>query len=478
MGATMKILTFDEEPIIALCTPQGSGAIALLRLTGKGSVGLVDKMSALSQGKLLSKMVSHTIHHGHIVDSSKKIIDEVLFFLMRAPRTFTGQDTVEISCHNNPFIVDRIIERAVACGARLAKAGEFSKRAFLSGKIDLVQAESINELISAQTSLALKKSMLQLKGSLSSVVAELENEILSLLGVVEASFEFLDEEQRDLDFDSLIKTRINSLLDEISNLKGYYCRQQQVKEGVRVALLGAVNVGKSTLFNAILKKERSIVTNVSGTTRDTVEAGVHRKGNFWTLIDTAGLRATDDLIEKKGVDRSWNEANVADVVVLVISALSDISKDQRDLYTELSKKYKNKLLLVINKIDLLDREKYDQIQDDLKILFGEAVEPILVSALKQNGINLLEKKIEEKTQKIFEKLESPFLLNKRHFAVLGEIKKKLLFLKKNFVHSKNVEHEIVAHYLRDILRIVSDLTGKNINEKMLDDVFKNFCVGK
>ena len=325
--------TFDEDTIVALCSPRGSGAVALIRLSGENAVKVVDKIAKLPSGKSLVESSSHTIHYGHVVDSSKKneeIIDEVLFFLMHAPKTFTGQNTVEISCHNNQFIIDKIIQQAILYGARAAGPGEFTKRAFLSGKVDLVQAESINEIIGAQTQLALKKAMSQLKGSFSNYIQKLEEEINALLGIVEASFEFLDEEQRDLDFDGMIKNKIDELLADIEKIKINYDQQQQIREGVRISFLGAVNAGKSTLFNVLLKKDRSIVTEIAGTTRDSIECGIYRSGNFWTLVDTAGLRKTKNVIEKQGIDRSWNEAKLADIVLLVIPADIDFSDNEFD----------------------------------------------------------------------------------------------------------------------------------------------------
>jgi tRNA modification GTPase len=468
--------TFDEDTIVALCSPRGSGAVALIRLSGENAVKVVDKIAKLPSGKSLVESSSHTIHYGHVVDSSKKneeIIDEVLFFLMHAPKTFTGQNTVEISCHNNQFIIDKIIQQAILYGARAAGPGEFTKRAFLSGKVDLVQAESINEIIGAQTQLALKKAMSQLKGSFSNYIQKLEEEINALLGIVEASFEFLDEEQRDLDFDGMIKNKIDELLADIEKIKINYDQQQQIREGVRISFLGAVNAGKSTLFNVLLKKDRSIVTEIAGTTRDSIECGIYRSGNFWTLVDTAGLRKTKNVIEKQGIDRSWNEAKLADIVLLIIPADIDFSDNEFDFYNKIVQEYKSKLVVVISKQDVVKNGLPSKIQ---KFLNNLDVQVIEVSALKNIGIDQLEKIVEQKVQKLFSQLQSPYLLNKRHYSLVEEVEKRLKNIKQNC--SDNIEHEIVAINLRDILEHLSCLTGRNVNEKMLDSVFKNFCVGK
>ncbi|HBS47996.1 TPA: tRNA uridine-5-carboxymethylaminomethyl(34) synthesis GTPase MnmE [Candidatus Dependentiae bacterium] len=469
----MSFLTKDEEPIVALCSPVGAGALAIIRLSGNGVVEIVDKISKLQNNKLLSNQKTHTIHFGKIFDhTSNSIIDDVLFFLMKAPKTFTGQDCIEISCHNNPFIIKKIIELCISNGARAAENGEFSKRAFLNGKIDLIQAESINELIAAQNEVVLKKSLEQLKGSLSSFIKEIEEEITKLLALVEASFEFLDEEQRDVQFDQIIKNQFDLIFKKLEKIKENYSHSLQIKEGLRISLLGSVNVGKSTLFNALIKKERSIVTDVAGTTRDSVEAGVCKDGNFWTFIDTAGLRKTENLIEQQGIERSLQEACSADILLLIISAVDKLSQEQIESYKEALEKYREKIILVLNKIDL-QQNSAKQIISILNV----NIDPIKVSAITNAGIKELENKIQEKINIIFKQFNSPYLLNKRHFETLTNIENKL---KETFVNifEKYEGYEIAAMNLKDILETLSQLTGKNINEQTLDSVFKNFCIGK
>ena len=303
------LLSDDLDTIVALCTPRGSGSLALIRLSGNNAVAIADACTRLSSGNTLQESQSHTIHHGHIVDGETKV-DEVLFFLMRSPRTFTGQDTIEISCHNNPFIIEKIMTCAIIHGARHAQAGEFSKRAFLNGKIDLIQAEALNELIHAPTERALQTSLAQLKGSLSHYLSTLETDLVTLIGLVESSFEFLEEEQRDLSINQLIQAKLHALYAKIKELKNNFNQQKHIKQGIRITLIGTVNAGKSTLFNALLNQERAIVADLEGTTRDSIEATLYKKGNFWLLIDTAGLRNTDDQIEQQGIQRSMQDNGV------------------------------------------------------------------------------------------------------------------------------------------------------------------------
>lgn len=424
-------------------------------------------MVKLSSGKSLAACATHTIHHGNVINvDSCNIIDEVLFLVMHGPRTFTGEDTVEISCHNNQFIIDNIIAVARACGVRLAQPGEFSRRAVLNGKMDVVQAEAINDVIHAHSQQALKASLSQLQGSLSHFAGQLEHELIKFLGIVEASFEFLDEEQRDINFDEIITSRLASLQENLKITIETFAIQQQIKEGVRIVIIGSVNAGKSTLFNALLNKDRAIVTNIEGTTRDSIEAGLYRKGIFWTLIDTAGLRSTDDVIEKKGVDRSWDEAAKADIIVLVVDASKHLDENQILTYKEIIKRYRDNVIVVANKIDMVSQYACPLNECDV----------LEISAENKAGLERVVKAVEDKIQTIFAKHTSPFLLNKRQHTLLCDIASKLDVVK--YQCDESLAHELMAHHLRECLELLVELTGKNVTEKVFDSVFNDFCVGK
>jgi len=462
----------DLQPIVALCTPQGSGAIGVIRLSGSGSVDVVDKFARLSCKKTLSEISTHTINHGFVIDTSsqeKTLVDEVLFFLMRAPKTFTGQDVVEISCHNNPFIIEKIIGLAIQNGARLARAGEFSKRAFLNGKMDLVQAEAVNELIHSHTEQALRKSLSQLQGTLSGFVSELEANIIELSSLTEASFEFLDEEQRDINFDDLIKQKLKKISEKLLAVRSNFSQQQQIRNGIRVAIVGAVNAGKSTLFNAIVGKDRAIVTPVAGTTRDSIEFSLYKNGCFWLMVDTAGLRQTGDFIEQQGIQRSWDEAATADVVLIVFDSSKPLSLEQQHFYAQLIEKFHDKVILIVNKIDeICESFNIDFISSDFKA--------INVSAKQKIGIDFVDLAIAEKIQKLFEQFKSPFLLNQRQYKQLSEIQQKVEFIESQ--NADKIQYELMAYHLKEILENLSNLTGRNVTEQMLDKIFDEFCVGK
>ncbi|MCF7800094.1 tRNA uridine-5-carboxymethylaminomethyl(34) synthesis GTPase MnmE [Candidatus Babeliales bacterium] len=466
-----NFLTSDNEAIIAHCTPKGSGAIAVLRLCGQNAIFIADKIAKLSCGKKLKDCQSHTINHGYVINYEfKEVIDEVLFLLMQAPKTFTGQDTVEINCHNNAYIIEKIIQQAINAGARLADRGEFTKRAFLNNKIDLIQAEAINDVINAQTENALHKSMSQLQGSLSFYLQNLQDDIVGLLSLSESSFEFLEEEQQDLGIDNIFKDKILQIINNLEEIKNNFSQQQQIKNGIKISIIGGVNLGKSTLFNALLKKNRAIVTNIEGTTRDVIESSIYKNGNFWLLTDTAGLRQTEDIIEKEGIEKTWQESNLADIILLVFDLSKNLSKQELEIYKNIIKKHDNKIIFVGNKSD----QENNAVLNKLDFLENKNI--LKISALNKIGISKLESEIEIKIQDIFSKLQSPFLLNQRQYNLLLEVANKLKFVEKSFV--KNIEYELISYHLKEILERLSELTGKNVTEKVLDRVFSDFCVGK
>lgn len=456
----------NEQTIVAQCTPQGSGALAVIRLSGVDAVAIASNISILASGKTLTDAATHTIHYGQVVDADNAIIDQVLFLLMLAPRTFTGENTVEITCHNNPFIIQNIITRAIELGARIAKEGEFTRQAVLNGKMDLVQAEALNELIHANTQMALKQSMQQLKGSLSSWISEIEQELYRALAYSESSFEFIDEEMQ---FGDTIAEIIHDVQTKIAYIKKTFNQQQQIRQGIRVALIGTVNAGKSSLFNTLLNKNRAIVTNIAGTTRDSIEAGLYKNNNYWTLVDTAGLRQTNDIIEQQGINRSHEEAQLADIVLLVIDSGREMTADERSIYQTLHDQYQSKIITVYNKIDQARRSDTS---------LTNALSTVEVSSHTKLNIDHLELLIEEKIAKLFDQIESPFLLNQRQFNLILELEQKLTIIDQMLSCQDGIAYELLSHHLKDALENLSEFSGKTISEKGMDTVFRQFCIGK
>jgi tRNA modification GTPase len=462
------LLPKDQDTIIALATARGSGAIALIRLSGINSLIVVNHIAQLSSKLILSEQPSHTIHHGFAVDQRGTKIDEVLFLLMKAPKSFTGQDTVEISCHNNQFIIDAITQAAIAAGARQATAGEFTMRGFLAGKFDLTQAEAINEIIHAPSEKALQCSLAQLKGSLSQCFKKIEVQLVELLTLCEASFEFLEEEQRDLDFNRMVHERIADIVSIIQVTKKHFNIQQHIKDGIRISLIGSVNAGKSSLFNALLGKERAIVTNIAGTTRDSIEASLYKKGYYWLLIDTAGIRQAGDSIEQRGIEKSYEEAIKADVMLLVVDASRPTTAEELEVYQRMVQEHATKIIVIFNKSDLARHSQVTTIFSGLPMLY--------VSAAEYTGMADVEVAIAEKITSLFDLQQTSFVLTQRQFNLMSEIEKKLLYIEKSL--TSQVYYELVSYELKDLLEKVCELTGKGVSEEILDTVFSKFCVGK
>jgi tRNA modification GTPase len=456
------MLSHDDECIIAQCTPQGKGALALLRLSGASVRTRIQELIVLASGKKITQVPTHTIHYASLVDRQGILIDQVMVIVMDGPRTFTGQDVIEITCHNNPFIVESIIHEVVHKGARLAQEGEFSRRAFFAGKIDLVQAEAIHELIAAQTQQALKASLAQLEGSFSHWISRLEKELLQIVAWCEASFEFLDEE---VEFKDRIKQQLEALLTRIETIKRLFNAQQQIRQGIRIALLGSVNTGKSSLFNILLERKRAIVSNIAGTTRDSIEAGLMVQGQQWTLVDTAGLRITEDLIEQEGIKRSYEEAKKADIILLIVDGSRPLGEQELEVYDALQRTYSNKTILVHAKSDL-PRDSRNTLVDSCALK---------ISYLDTQDRAYLEELIHKKADALCAHLDAPFLLNQRQYNLLISLEAKLLPIGTMLA---NPQYEFISYHLQDALTTLSELTGKAISEAALDTVFKEFCVGK
>lgn len=462
----MMLTSSDTQTIVAQCTPRGVGALALLRISGPDAVPMVSAIASLASGESLEAKQSHTIHYGKIVDVTGTSIDHVLFFLMRGPKTFTGQDTVEISCHNNQFIIEAIIARIIKEGARIARNGEFSQRAVLNNKIDILQAEAIQELLTANNQYALKKSLAQLDGSLSQVVCRLEESLIKALALSEASFEFLDEEY--LEFSAQIKTCIVETLETIENLRGQFDHQQQIRQGFKIAVIGSVNAGKSSLFNALIGSNRAIVSPVAGTTRDSIEAGLYKQGVYWTMIDTAGLRSTDDAIEQEGIDRSFKQAHQADLIILAIDSSRGLTPSETVTYRTVLEQYESKTIPVCTKADL------PQMESGITITTQSVMR---VSSNTGLGIDILETRIEDTLARLNAQQETPFLLNIRQYNLLLELERELCQVIP-LLDRIRIPFEIITLHLREAIAQLSQLTGKTISESAMDAVFKTFCVGK
>jgi len=451
------VLTKNSDIIAAISTPFGEGAISVIRISGQGCLKKINK---IFNGKTdLEKAKPNTIHYGKIFDKKNKIIDDVLVSIFKNPNSYTGEDSAEISTHGNPLITQKILDLLFSLDIRAAEPGEFTKRAFINGKMDLTQAEAVADIINARTNVSLKGARNQLDGLLSSKINELRNLLIDASSLLELELDFAEE---DLEFISYkeIKRRINNINSELKNLVNSYKIGKIVKDGVNVVLVGKPNVGKSSLLNYILKESRAIVSHIPGTTRDIIKEEISIDGILFKIYDTAGIRLTDNEIEKEGVYRSRNAVKNADVVVFINDVESSFPED---LYQEILKLTKKNIINVINKIDL-KRIKPEKNEILISAKTGEGME-IFFNTLKEKSFGL----------EIFSE-ENAIVTNIRHKNTLN---KAIAFLDDaNKAIKEKLSNEFIADDLRRAENALGEIIGKVTTEDILNNIFSNFCIGK
>jgi len=470
-------LNFDDT-ITAISTPLGQGGIGIVRLSGKDALPIANKIFVSKDKKKPSKFKSYTVHYGWIKDdymksSSKKkqssVIDEVILTVMRSPKTYTREDVVEINCHSGMVPLRRILEAVVKNGARLAEPGEFTRRAFINGRIDLIQAEAVLDIIQSKTEASFKLGINQLKGDLSDRIEHMRNETLEMLTHVEADINFPDEE----DVSSLPKARLIGQLKKVkSQLNDILCFSQEgkiLREGISVVICGKPNVGKSSLLNAIIRKEKAIVTAVAGTTRDSVEDEVSLSGIPVRLIDTAGIEVPENIVEEAALLKSRQNINEADVVIMLFDASMPISKKDKNLISEIKDK---NIIYAVNKIDLPEKINIDKLK---KICGVKKI--IRISALKKQGLNLLEKAVVKSIMSSTAiNSEQIIISNVRHITLLKSIKEHIDCAISSL--DKALPIEFVAEELKVSLDFFDRLIGNSAREDLLDKIFSEFCICK
>lgn len=445
-----------HDCIAAIATPAGEGAIAIIRLTGHEALQIASKLTS----KALLNYKSHTAHFCKIKDKADHVIDSALLLVMLAPNTYTGEDIVEIQCHGGKVIARRVLESALAAGARAAKAGEFTFRAFLNGKLDLVQAEAVQQLISAKSHRAATFAERQLEGRLSAQILAFEKELIEIAAILEAWVDFPEE---DLECEPLNKviSNIEKISEKIAYLSRTFHQGKLLFEGGSICICGAPNVGKSSLMNALCRKDRSIVTPIAGTTRDFIEEIIELGENHFRLIDTAGIRESEDPIEKEGVLRSKKAIQEADLLLLMLDASRTISDEEIALLNEL-KAAQKEVIVVFNKIDLAKATSFK-------------FEGIKISAKNGENLDTLIKAIESKLQGSLSSDEL-IITKLRHQEALDNAYQ---FLQKVIIGLKeNVSPEFAVLDLRSALKELGSIIGLNITEEILSAIFSKFCIGK
>ncbi len=465
--------------IAAIATPSGSGGIGIIRISGPDAYGiglsvfrhaasrdpLVEQLSTI----LFSNIKSHYLYYGHIFDRSKnQIIDEVLITFMKAPRTYTREDIVEIHAHAGPYILKAILELVINKGAQLAEPGEFTRRAFLNGRIDLTQSEAIVDLINAKSSLALKVATSQVSGDLSQKINQIREILLSILTEFEAAIDFPDEVGDILNVQSIKRQVESSVLNPLHEMINNHEETGFLRKGVKIVIVGGPNVGKSSLMNQLVNKERSIVTSIPGTTRDLIEEHLTLNGIHTILSDTAGIHDTDDPVEIIGIERAQAQIDSADLILFMIQAGTAISENEANIYKRIQA---GDIILVVNKSDLVDPEYKPDIPPQWM-----TVPTLLVSALYNHGIDQLKNLITNKFSDQLKEGRDLVIPNLRHKLALEKCLESAM---KFYSGLKNaIQCDLLAIDLKESIDALNEITGETVALDILDRIFQDFCIGK
>ena len=457
-----------NDTIAAISTAPGVGGIGIIRVSGLDAVEIVDKVFKAASKKTLKEAPSHTIHYGHILNKDGRVIDEVLVMLMKAPKTFTREDVVEINCHGGPVPLEAVLMEVIRNGARLADSGEFTKRAFLNGRIDLAQVEAIMDIIEAKTEVSLSQAVNQLEGKLSKQIKEYQDMLIQIIARIEVSIDY-PEYDEDEPLAEDFKDDIRALNDKLKQLLATADTGKMIREGVKTAIVGQPNVGKSSLLNALLEENKAIVTDIPGTTRDIVEAYLNIEGMPFLLLDTAGIRETEDIVEKIGVERSKESITQADVVLMLIDSSRELDQEEIALMNELKGR---QVIFVLNKTDLTPVIT----QEILKVYIGD--QPIVsISAMKQDGLNELRQAMKN------------FIVNKgisigQEATISNQRQKQSLVKaiesldKVSDTIDMGMPEDCIAIDLHDAYGHLGNIVGEALKDEIINELFTRFCLGK
>lgn len=458
-----------DDTIIALATAVGEGSIHVLRLSGPQAKEIIAQAFTPHHPQRWQEKSNFTLHLGYF-RAGAKVLDEVLIGRMSAPGSYTGEDVYEINCHGGLYIAERIMRECILLGARLAEAGEFTKRAFLNGKLDLIQAEAIVDLIAAKTDSSADLALAQMDGLLSQKILLLKDQVMETLAFIEAGIDFPEDDVESLDRDALLQ-RISRGLEQARDLLEGSKTGRILREGMLTVIVGQPNVGKSSLLNALMGEERAIVTDIPGTTRDEIRESVTIGGILLQLVDTAGLRESEDLVEKLGIERSWKAMEKAELILLIVQAGQELKTEELKILSQ----YDQSVIALINKMDLMvGKEQGEEVLEKYPTQQGVWI-PFSV---KENlGFKQLEKEIKQRVyQGKAEKSKEPLISNIRQITALERAVSALT----NGWHSvrNGLPWDIVSIDIRQALQEISQMTGDSVQESLLDDIFSRFCIGK
>jgi len=448
-----------NDTIAAISTTMGVGAISIIRVSGNDSINVVNK---IFKGKDLTKVDSHTITYGHIIDN-ENIIDEVLVSIMRAPKTFTREDVVEINTHGGIAITNKVLELLLLNGCRLAEPGEFTKRAFLNGRIDLIEAEGVMDLINSKTEKSRKLAINQVNGEVSKLIKDLRQKVIEILANIEVNIDYPEYEDIEEMTNSMILTNIDSIEKEIKNILRHSEDSKLIKEGIKTIIIGSPNVGKSSILNRLLNEEKAIVTDIAGTTRDIVEGNVQIDGIILNMIDTAGIRETDDVVESIGVKKSLDLINEADLILYVLNNNEVLTTEEKEILQKI--KDKNHIVIV-NKIDL-----------ENKLDLNELSNYIQMSVKDNLGIDELRNKIKEMFNlEQIEQNDYTYLSSARSISLLKKSLESLDAVKTGI--ENNMPVDMVEIDLKQMWSTLGEIIGETYTDELIDQLFSQFCLGK
>ena len=459
----------NTDTIAAIATAMSNSGIGIIRVSGNESIEIVDHVFKNSKKEnSLKRYKSHTIHYGFIYDENK-ILDEVMVSVFKSPHSFTTEDTVEINCHGGILVLQKILELLIKNGARLAEPGEFTKRAFLNGRIDLSEAEAVMDVISSQNEMALQSSVKQLQGSLSDKVKELRSEIIYEIAFIESALD--DPEHISLDgFTERLENKIEFLSSSVDKLLSTAENGKMIREGIRTVIVGKPNAGKSSLLNLLAGEEKAIVTEIAGTTRDIIEENINLKGIHLHIIDTAGIRKSDDVVEQIGVEKAKKYTADADLVIYVIDSSVPLDQNDYDIMEMIREK---KCIILFNKTDMESLVSFD----DLKDKTDDSHIMIKISAKENKGIDDFEKAVEKMFfQGKIRENDEVMITNMRHKEALLEVKESLLQVKKSL--DAGMPEDFYSIDLMSAYQSLGRIIGEETSEDLVNEIFSKFCMGK
>ena len=449
-----------NDTIVAISTTMGVGAISIIRLSGKDAIAIVNQCF---KGKNLEEVPTHTINYGHIYDG-EELIDEVLVSVMKGPRSFTAEDVVEINSHGGIITTNRILETMLNHGARLAEPGEFTKRAFLNGRIDLVKSEAVMDLIESKSDEARKMALSQLGGTTSTLITNFRNTLKQLLSSIEVNIDYPEYYDIEVMTVEKIKEQVSIMKKELQELVKSSENTVTIKNGIKTVILGKPNVGKSSILNKLLEQDKAIVTDIAGTTRDIVEGEIYLDGVLLNIIDTAGIRETDDVVERIGVEKSLSMINEADLIIVVLNSNEELSDEDKEILEKTKDKTR---IIVLNKNDL-----------DKKLVIPTNLQNVVETNTNDlGGITSLKKKIKElfNLEQIATK-DYTYLANSRQISLAKQAYKNLLDAEQAIEDDQPVD--MIEIDLKECFDTLGEIIGATYSEEIIDNLFENFCVGK